>query len=80
MAIAAAPGERFSVLKPIEPSLGVQLAIDICNFFHPMNSRKNRELLGLGPSPTITPFSVFQFFEWADKERKHLIDYWRYKT
>ena len=70
---------RYSRLKPLEPSVALILAIDVCNFFNPMKCGENREFLGLPPMATITPFSMAQFCEWAEKERKALYEVHRYR-
>lgn len=71
--------QRYSALGPLEIGLEVIIVVDICNFFHPSTSAENRKILGLPASSAITAFSVLQFFQWAQKQRKNLYDVHRFR-
>lgn len=60
--------DRFSVLRPLTISEQELFAIELCNFFSPMNYEKNCEILGIPKeSGSIKPFSFGQFLHYLDK-------------
>jgi Trypsin-like peptidase domain len=65
----AEDNERYSIISPIAIELQKRIAIDVLNFFQPLNAKAIREVLGLPALSTIEPFSVGQLFQWARNSR-----------
>lgn len=69
--------DRYSILRPLTTNEQQFFAIQLCNFFSPLNHTKNCKILELEPNEkSIKPFSFGDFLKYLKKEKN--IDGHRY--
>jgi hypothetical protein len=59
--------QRYSKLAPIPQEQLSSIAVDMCNFFHPLNNRHFRKALELPIDKTAIPLSLLDFFRYKKK-------------
>lgn len=68
--------ERYSVLRPLTIEELEVFTIEMCNFFSPMNYKKNCKIIGIEPSETsVKPMTIGDFLKYMDTKK---IDAYKY--
>lgn len=70
--------ERYSVLKPLNIKERYELALELINFFNPINTCRYREKKHTKTEGIIYPLSLFDFFEYMKEEKG--IDAFKYTS